>query len=363
MASSPLILAALAKAALPTAKFKQAKALPGEGRGPVNSALLTDTDGIQYVVRQSRSAKGNLELATETQTVRAVKNAGTLPFKIPNLVAESTTPEGKTLQVLEFVYGANLDLQAVRSDDSVLRSLGLAIGSIHSLSLDKIRQAGLPEYSANAVRESRIADLDRAAATGRVPATLLQRWETALEDLDLFRFQPVVVHGNFATGNVLELDNEVSGVIGWSEVHIGDPAQDFVSFAANPDFEVMDAIKFAYFEKRDEADTNLSQRATLYSEMDMASYLVASLAKGDEPEVQWAVSELEAIAATVDDGSARILSTVSFTGSAILFSEEVQELVVPDTHTVVTEVSDAVDVSDLKTRPIELPNTSDDQLF
>jgi aminoglycoside phosphotransferase (APT) family kinase protein len=363
MASSPLILAALAKAALPSAKFKSAKALPSEGRGPIDSALLTDTDGIQVLVRQSRNAKGNLQLATETAAVRAVKSSGVLPFKVPNLIAEATTPEGKTLQILEFVYGTATQLESVRATDSMLRNLGLAIGAIHSLSAEKIRTSGMPEYSPSDVRESKLAELDRAAATGRVPATLLQRWESALEDLDLFRFQTVPVHGNFTTGNVLELDGEVSGIIGWSELRIGDPAEDFVTFAANEDHEVLDAVKFAYFERREDADSNLAQRATLYSELAFANYLVTSISNNKQDEADWAVEQLEAIAESVDSGSARILSTVAFAAITPIAFEEAEDLVVPDTHTVVTEVDDEVDVSDLKTRPIELPNTSDDQLF
>jgi macrolide phosphotransferase len=361
MASSPLILAALAKAALPSAKFKQAKALPRDGREPVNSALLTDTDGIQYVVRESRNAKGNLKLATETQCIRSVKSAGSLPFNVPNLVTESTTPEGKTLQILEFVYGSTTDLEHLRATDPTLREVGLAIGAIHGLSLDKIRQAGLPEFSAQETRESHIADLDRAAATGKIPATLLQRWETALEDLDLFRFQPTVVHGNLNTGSVLELDGEVSGITNWSDLHIGDPAEDFGVFAANFDSEVMDAVKFAYFERREEADANLAQRATLYSELAIATYLVTSLSEGRIDDAEWAIGELEVMAGTVEDGSARVLSKVTFTSTTPM--SEVEELVVTDSHIIVTEIADDVDVSDLKTRPIELPNRADDQLF
>ncbi len=363
MASSPLILAALAKAALPSAKFKQAKALPREAREPINSALLTDIDGIQYIVREARNAKGNLQLATETQCIRAVKGAGSLPCRVPNMVSESTTHDGHTLQILEFVYGSTTELENLRANDPTLRQVGLTIAAIHSLSIDKIRGAGLPEFLANETRESRIADLDRAAATGRIPASLLQRWESALEDLDLFRFQPTAVHGNLNTGSILELDDEVSGVINWSELHIGDPAEDFGPFASNLDHEVMDSVKFAYFEKREEADANLAQRATLYSELAVASYLVSSLSAGREEDADWALSELEAIAAMVENGSARVLSKVTFTSTTPLLAEEADELVVVDSHTIVTEVTDVVDVSDLKTRPIELPNRSDDQLF
>ncbi|MEN9707408.1 MAG: hypothetical protein RIS31_974 [Actinomycetota bacterium] len=364
MASSPLILAALAKAAMPAAKFKQAKALPREGREPVNSAILTDSDGIQYVVREARGPKGNLKLATETQCIRAVKSAGILPFRVPNLVSDSTTVDGNTLQISEFVYGSPIAIDSVRSTDPELRNVGLAIASIHGLNIDKIRQSGVPEFTANQVREARIAEMDRAAATGRVPATLLQRWESALEDLDLFRFQPVVVHGNLVNGSILELEGDVAGVVNWANLHIGDPAEDFVTFAANLDSEPLDAVKFAYFERRDEADANLAQRATLYSELAVATYLVTSLTAGRIDDVEWAVSELDTIAASVEDGSARVLSKVTFTSTTPIADEPIEELIVTDSHVIVTEeVIDEVDVSDLKTRPIELPKGSDDQLF
>ena len=364
MASSPLILAALAKAALPDAKFKQAKALPREAGEPVNSAILTDTDGIQYVVREARGPKGNLKLATETQCIRAVKSAGILPFRVPNLVSDSTTVDGHTLQISEFVYGSVLALDSLRATDPELRNLGSAIGAIHGLSVDKIRQSGVPEFSATQVREARIFEMDRAAATGRIPASLLQRWESALEDLDLFRFQPVVVHGNLVTGSVLELEGDVSGVVNWSNLHIGDAAEDFVTFAANLDQEPLDAVKFAYFERRDDADANLAQRATLYSELAVATYLVNSLAAGRADDVEWAVSELETIAASVADGSARVLSKVTFTSTTPLLEEAVEEPVLAELPVPAEEpIFDDVDVSDLKTRPIELPKGADDQLF
>ena len=349
---------------MPAAKFKSAKPIPSEGRGPIVSALVTDQDGIQYLVRKAKNAKGNLQLATEAQAVRAIRSAGTLPFKVPTLVADATTPEGQTLHVLEFVYGSIIELDALRISDPILRSLGHAISAVHGLNTDRIRQAGVPEYSANDVRENRIAELDRAASTGKVPASLLQRWESALEDLDLFRFNTTVVHGNIATGNALELDGEVSGLIGWSNLHIGDPAEDFVTFAANIDHDVLDSVRFTYLEKHADADANLSQRATLYSELAIANYLVASISNNNMDEADWAVAELETIAASVTDGSARALGRVSYsTLQPIVAEEELETLVVAEPNVIIAEVNDTIDVSDLKTRPIELPNTSDDQLF
>jgi aminoglycoside phosphotransferase (APT) family kinase protein len=222
----------------------------------------------------------------------------------------------------------------------------------------------MPEYSASEIRESRLSELDRAASSGRVPATLLQRWELALEDLDLFRFQPTVVHGNLIGSNVLELGEEVSGILGWSNLEIGDPAQDFIGFAAQTDNDLFDAVRFAYLEVRDDVDQNLAQRATLYSELAFASYLVTSISANNEDEAQWAVSHLEGIAEKVQDGSAMPLGIIAFSSALPHFVEPEEVLIETDSHVVIAEVADeSVDVSDLRTRPIELPTKSDDQLF
>ena len=334
--------------------------------GPVNveSAILTDSDGIQVIVRAAKDAKGNLELATDTQAIRAVRNAGPLPFNVPNLVAEGSEPTGKTVQIVDFIYGTHLDFEDLRAEDPITASVGKALAAIHSLSRESIARSGMPDRNASEIRELRISELDRAASTGRVPATLLQRWESALEDLNLFRFQPTVIHGNFVGANVLELGDEVSGVIAWSNLCIGDPAEDFVAFAALPTPEVIQSLKESYFEKFAEIDSNLAQRATLYSELAVASYLVSSISNSNEDEASWAVSELETIAALVEDGSAMSLSPISFTGATTLVAVE-EPQIDTDSHIVIAEEvkGDEIDVSDLKTRPIELPSKQDDQLF
>ena len=368
MASSPLILAALAKAAMPAAKFKQAKALPREGREPVNSAILTDSDGIQYVVREARGPKGNLKLATETQCIRAVKSAGILPFRVPNLVSDSTTVDGNTLQISEFVYGSPIAIDSLRSTDPELRNVGLAIASIHGLNIDKIRQSGVPEFTANQVREGRIAEMDRAAATGRVPATLLQRWESALEDLDLFRFQPVVVHGNLVNGSILELEGDVAGVVNWANLHIGDPAEDFVTFAANLDSEPLDAVKFAYFERRDEADANLAQRATLYSELELAKWLLHGYTRRDAAVIEDAVQMLQDLAELATAGELIPLTQSQVPQPTVAaFVPEAVEVEEIETVTVVSSswsLDESEEVDD-STKPIPTQDNQDrrDDLF
>lgn len=360
MASSPLILAALAKAALPSYQFKSVATLPSNGNGPIDSVLITDTDGVQYVIRESKNGSGNLKLASDNQAAKAAKSAGSVTFKIPTLIGETRNQRGNTVQVLEFIYGNTVETGSLNPTDELVGELGRAIASIHNFSADRLRQVGVPDFSSSQIREARLAELDRAAATGLVPAALLQRWENALEDLDLFRFKESVIHGNLVGENILELDGELSGILGWSSLRIGDPAEDFVPYAASGNSELLDAVKFAYFENRSDTDANIAQRATLYAELDIARYLVQQLAEGNQEEVDWAVSELEVTAGLVSSGEARLLTTNGFVA--------LTPLVVPDTHTIVTESVPEIapeldDVSDMATRPIDLPESSDDQLF
>ena len=44
----------------------------------------------------------------------------------------------------------------------------------------------MPVYDAESYRTRRLADLDRGASTGHIPATLLSRWERALDDVTLW---------------------------------------------------------------------------------------------------------------------------------------------------------------------------------
>ena len=78
-----------------------------------------------------------------------------------------------------------------------------APAALHNTAPGLYEEAGLPAYDADAYRTRRLVELDRAAATGRVPTTLLTRWETALEDVTLWRFAATPAHGNLTGDHVL----------------------------------------------------------------------------------------------------------------------------------------------------------------
>jgi aminoglycoside phosphotransferase (APT) family kinase protein len=153
----------------------------------------------------------------------------------------------------------------------------------------------------------RVSELDRAAQTGKVPPVLLHRWEAALEDVSLFRYQPTVIHGAINGQSVLELDGKVSGVLNWSELRISDPAEDmsWVLGGAAPD--VARNIIARYFEARAGADSNLWPRALLYSELELARWLLHGYSSGNQEIIEDAVGMLMVLTEEVETGKAERL--------------------------------------------------------
>ena len=66
-----------------------------------------------------------------------------------------------------------------------------------------VSNADLPSYTPNEFRQRRLNELDQAATTGKIPPLLLRRWEHAMEDVSLWRFNPCVVHGDLHEDNLL----------------------------------------------------------------------------------------------------------------------------------------------------------------
>jgi len=229
MGKSPLILAALAQASLPAAKFTQVTPLTRNAGGPYDSILLTTESGQHLVARVAHAPKNEVDLAQEVRALDALTDAyrARLPFTVNRRVAESSAG-GQGVYVFDFVYGSQIVIGDVTADSPLATSIGHAIGAIHNLPLDLVQSSGLREYSSEEVHRLRVAELDRALETGKIPPILAQRWDAALEDLDLFRFQPCVVHGSFDHESVLTKDGELTGLLHWSHLQIGDPADDFI---------------------------------------------------------------------------------------------------------------------------------------
>lgn len=343
MGKPSLILAALAADALPGIRFVQIQALDDENP-EITSNLLTTDDSRLVMVKAPKSALAATSLGTEVRALRLLKNVS-LPFRVNSYLGETSTSAIFKALVFEYIPGATLDLQGVRLDDAIIGNLGLAIARIHTIPLNLVADAGLPDYDPQHTGRTMLQEFDRMADTGRVHPALLERWQSALLDINLFRYQPTVIHGDLDFEKILTDGNQVQGINDWSNLAIDDPAKD-LSFLFSNNLDIANAVLLAY-ESTLRADRNIRQRATLYAELAFGQFLLTSLASGDEQSIAEAVKYLDGLAKEQESGllpslsptelSANQPAVVTPISQAASFTEPV---------TIITENIEVIDLSD-----------------
>jgi macrolide phosphotransferase len=165
---------------------------------------------------------------------------------------------------------------------------------------------------------------NRAAATGDVPSELLARWSTALEDSALWQFQPTVVHGALAPESFLVAGDRVTGILGWSGLHVGDPASDLFWLSSAPSEQLATRVFGSYnLGRSTPADRQLRKRARLYAELEIAKWLLHGIEKHDDTIVADAKTMLAGLSVSVESDMLNPLSTDT---GQIMAVEEVEEL-------------------------------------
>ncbi|GAA1129896.1 hypothetical protein GCM10009582_28890 [Arthrobacter flavus] len=291
-------LAAIASAAVPGLTPTGVAGIPDDA-ADFESALLVDDSGKQWRVRSPKHPDASMRLETELQALKAFTPAirAELPFLVPHIAG--TLRQG---ELCTFVY-AHLEGSVRELDDlagggrELVTELGRMLAAIHDLPPLLVHNADLPSYEANEFRQRKLNELDQAAITGRIPAHLLRRWEHALEDVTLWRFHATVVHGDLHEDNLLVSAGRVSAVTGWTDLRVGDPADDFAWLLAASDPGFAEAVHNAYVAARGEAaDPHLMRRAALAAEFALAQWLVRGVAM-DNSEM---IAEAEDMMSTLD---------------------------------------------------------------
>ncbi|WP_434993631.1 phosphotransferase [Arthrobacter sp. Ld5] len=295
-------LAAIASAAVPGLAPTGVAGAPDDA-ADFDSALLVDDAGKQWRVRSPRHAEASMRLETELQALRAFTPAvkAELPFLIPHMAGSVRQGELSTF-VYSHLAGTTRPLDALTAGGRTMaQELGRVIAAIHALPPEMVQRADLPGYEADEYRQRKLNELDQAATTGKIPSILLRRWEHALEDVALWRFSPTVVHGDLHEDHLLIAAGRVSAVTGWTDLCVGDPAEDFAWLAAAEDTSFVDAVYEAYAAARASAiDPHLSRRAALAAEFALAQWLVRGVALEDPVMIDEAEDMLATLEADVE---------------------------------------------------------------
>ena len=309
MARSHLTLAALATSAVAGLDVVQASSFGSGTRGDFESALLTTRDGNHWIIRVPTSERAEAEQSADLVSLRALSTGvrARLPFAVSNYAGQ--TPIGGTRAVVyDFVYGSPVDLATIADGSPLAPSLGRSIAAIHMLPTSFVADAGLPVLSPVEILRSTITVMDRASATKLVPAALLGRWEKATEDGPLWQFAPTVINGGLSADSFLSSDDDVTGLLGWQSLSVGDPARDLCWLLGARGEFVAEAAFDAYNEARGSSDRQVKHRAMLYAELEIAKWLLHGTQERSTEIVDDAVQMLHSLVDTVQNDLDQTLS-------------------------------------------------------
>ncbi|MDO5053217.1 MAG: phosphotransferase [Pseudoclavibacter sp.] len=266
-------------------------------RGDFDAALLRLGDGGLAIARSPRSAAAAREQRAEIRADAAL-TAGVrslLPFGVPRMLGSRDDEEARVM-VTAFLPGEKLDRLAPGADDPLLAEAGRALAAIHALPRVFVDEARLPALSAEEAREGALRDVESARATGRLPASIERRWRDAVRDPSLWQFAPCVIHGSMSPARIVSDGRGVTGVLGWSDVRVGDPARD-MHWLHRQEPAAADAVLAAYTASRGASvDRQLRRRAGLYAELEVARWLAHGARSGQEGIVADAEDMLLALA-------------------------------------------------------------------
>ncbi len=309
-----MILAALAADASPGKNFRHY--LKVDSNPDLETLRLWSADGQAYEFKIPANSAGISELATEQMVVQSMRRlASRLPFEIPESIGQTQEGDGTTGVLFTLLEGSNPDLSRL-GPGPFSKSFGEALGAMHSLPIETIVDAGLPQYDSAAILHQRVSELDRMAATGKVPAPLLSRWEQALEDIGLFRFHATITHGAISSDAVLINGQQVVGLTNWNSLSIADPAEDFRWLSGGALPSTFEDAMLHYRASRPSADENFAQRAMLYSELELGTWLLHCLAVGDPEQIKQAEELLGELKDNLEAGNLKDLTATSFVGLA-----------------------------------------------
>ncbi len=280
---SPAFLAALASAAVPGLDPVSARAVHPGRAAEFDSAIVIDDQDRSWFIRCPRTPAAGARLESAAALVALL--ARRLPFHVPVPKGFVAVPDGRAA-AYPLLPGRPLAFGGLPPGPGLAAELGRTIAAIHNVDRGVYEEAGVPSYDADAYRTRRLADLDRAAATGHVPAALLSRWETALDDVTLWRFAPAPVHGGLTRSQVLAVfdsaedagSGHVRAVVGWEDARVADPAEDFAAVVTKASPEAVESVLEAYANSRIERpDPHLRRRALLASELGLLGELLGAV--------------------------------------------------------------------------------------
>ncbi|WP_165883167.1 phosphotransferase [Brevibacterium luteolum] len=263
--------------------------------------------------------------AAQTEAVACAVLRSLLPdtqIGFPQILASVQAPDDLTedertyeVQISDPLAGTPATLEDFAESQQLVSSLADFLADLHNSDTGAVADAGLVVHDSAELREQLLADLDRAAGTGLVPAVLLQRWEDALENVSTWRFLPCPIHAALAPEAIRVEDGRITSVSDFFRFRVGDPAADLAAVSTFVEGSHYEHFLDRYRQQRDIKDAGLQARAELLAELAVLDWLLLAVDTEDEAAKSDAVALLNSLAevATADAEQPRHAQPYEFT--------------------------------------------------
>ena len=191
-----------------------------------------DTQSVFWGLRVPRRQDAAERIEREARILSWLSS--NLPFKIPDwrvaspeLVAYPWMADDTAIDVDASTHAITWHVD--RTSVTYAYTLGEALASLHGVSLTAAESTGLPNPTIDEVRRDLLRDLDIVTSSFDVQPKWRDRVRAWIDDDSTWPSCCKFIHGDLYAGHVLvNKDQQVTGMIDWSEAGIGDPGLDFV---------------------------------------------------------------------------------------------------------------------------------------
>lgn len=282
-----LKLAALATSLLPKKHFTGFQDID-DGFDDYHSVLLIDAENEQYILRTPSNETASAKFAAEIRILKELQGK----FDVPELLAsDSRIAIFKTFRGKAYAPGVLNNAQ--------VKNLATALAKLHSLPFSIVDQLGLPNFTNQQQQAILLGVLDEVALLGRVPGTLLDRFEQFLEDGTMWGYDSVVINADLRPRNIIFDGDDVSCILSWSTLQGQDPAYDLAGITPAFSSEVQQTFFNAYRKTRAKygvkvaVDANISKRAEFYAQFELITKLLLAKAAGKDEDMDSITAEIE----------------------------------------------------------------------
>lgn len=295
-----LPLAAMASAAMPETDFISL-ASPYFETEEMRVCAVKDTAERKWLVTCPTSSHLDGQLQTQSRIMQALSHDGArLPFLLPWPAHSVRIVGGKHALVHPAFSGRPAQAEDFTISEKLATSLGTALASLHDLPARILQSADCPIFTADHIRRRWLHLLDEGATTGAIPPRLWQRWEERLEDTSLWNFSPAFIHNDLLEQHLYIEDETISGITGFGQAQIGDPARDLAWVVSSSSDDFATWVLATYRKLRLVEDPKFTTRIELHSELVLLEWLLHGVHENNKEIIVDARELISQLADTLD---------------------------------------------------------------